>query len=77
MVGQTITLSHLAPFVKISREKWVKRVIEDFEETGVTYNMEYVNFIADKRLREEIKAGIQTIQFQVNTLIRLMDKAHS
>lgn len=65
--GQTITLSHLAPFVRISREKWVKRVIQDFEETGVTYNMEHVNYIADKRLREEIKAGIQTIQFQVNT----------
>lgn len=65
--GQTIALSHLAPFVRISREKWVKRVIQDFEETGVTYNMEHVNYIADKRLREEIKAGIQTIQFQVNT----------
>ena len=65
--GQTITLSHLAPFVRISREKWVKRVIQDFEETGVTYDMEHVNYIADKRLKEEIKAGIQTIQFQVNT----------
>ena len=65
--GQTITLSHLAPFVRISREKWVKRVIQDFEETGVTYDMEHVNCIADKRLKEEIKAGIQTIQFQVNT----------
>lgn len=65
--GQTITLSHLAPFVRISREKWVKRVIQDFEETGVAYDMEHVNYIADKRLREEIKAGIQTIQFQVNT----------
>ena len=52
--GQTITLSHLAPFVRISREKWVKRVIRDFEETGVTYDMEHVNYIADKRLREEI-----------------------
>ena len=65
--GQTITLSHLAPFVRISREKWVKRVIQDFEETGVAYDMEHINYIADKRLKEEIKAGIQTIQFQVNT----------
>lgn len=65
--GQTITLSHLAPFVRISREKWVKRVTQDFEDTGVVYDMEHVNYIADKRLREEIKAGIQTIQFQVNT----------
>lgn len=65
--GQTITLSHLAPFVRISKEKWIKRIIEDFEETGMSYDMEYVNYIADKRLKEEIKAGIQTIQFQVNT----------
>lgn len=65
--GQTITLSHLAPFVRISKEKWIKRIIEDFEETGISYDMEYVNYIADKRLKEEIKAGIQTIQFQVNT----------
>ena len=65
--GQTITLSHLAPFVRISKEKWIKRVIEDFEETGISYDMEYVNYIADKRLKEEVKAGIQTIQFQVNT----------
>ena len=65
--GQTITLSHLAPFVRISKEKWVKRIIEDFEETGISYDMEYVNYIADKRLKEEVKAGIQTIQFQVNT----------
>lgn len=65
--GQTITLSHLAPFVRISKEKWVKRVVEDFEETGIAYDMKYVNYIADKRLKEEIKAGIQTIQFQVNT----------
>ena len=65
--GQTITLSHLAPFVRISKEKWIKRIIEDFEETGISYDMEYVNYIADKRLKEEVKAGIQTIQFQVNT----------
>jgi len=65
--GQTITLSHLAPFVRISKEKWVKRIIEDFEETGISYDMEYVNYIADKRRKEEIRAGIQTIQFQVNT----------
>lgn len=65
--GQTIALSHLAPFVRISKEKWVKRVIEDFEETGISYDMEHVNYVADKRLKEEIKAGIQTIQFQVNT----------
>ena len=65
--GQTISLSHLAPFVRTSREKWINRIIKDFEVTGIAYDMEYVNYIAEKRLREEIKAGIQTIQFQVNT----------
>ena len=65
--GQTITLSHLAPFVKISKEKWIKRIIDDFKEIGIPYDMKHVNCIADKRLKEEIKAGIQTIQFQVNT----------
>ena len=65
--GQTITLSHLAPFVRISKEKWVKRILEDFDETGTPYNMDVIDYIANKRLKEEIKAGIQTIQFQVNT----------
>ena len=64
--GQTITLSHLAPFVRISKEKWIKRIIEDFEETSISYDMGYVNYIAEKRLKEEIKAGIQKIEFQVN-----------
>lgn len=65
--GQTITLSHLAPFVRISKEKWIKRIIEDFKEVGISYNLEHINYIANKRLKEEIKSGIQTIQFQVNT----------
>lgn len=65
--GQTISLSHLAPFVRVSREKWARRVAEDFEEAGIPYDSGHVNYIADKRLREEVRSGIQTIQFQVNT----------
>ena len=65
--GQTISLAHLAPFVRTSKEKWIKRIIKDFERNGIEYNEEIVNNIADERLKEEIKAGIQTIQFQVNT----------
>ena len=65
--GQTISLAHLAPFVRTSKEKWIKRIIKDFERNGIEYNEEIVNNIANERLKEEIKAGIQTIQFQVNT----------
>lgn len=65
--GQTISLSHLAPFVRISKHKWENRIIEDFDNAGISYNDEDVSRIANKRLQEEIKAGIQTIQFQVNT----------
>lgn len=65
--GQTISLSHLSPFVRISKEKWEKRIKEDFEEIGISYDMDYIEHIVSKRLQEEIKAGIQTIQFQVNT----------
>lgn len=65
--GQTISLSHLAPFVRISKEKWIKRIKDDFDEIGISYDMEDVFYIANKRVKEEVKSGIQTIQFQVNT----------
>lgn len=65
--GQTISLTHLAPFVRISKEKWTKKIINDFNETNTKYDMNMVEYIANKRLKEEIKSGIQTIQFQVNT----------
>lgn len=65
--GQTISLAHLAPFVRISKEKWEKKITKDFEELGVEVSNEHIDYIVRKRLKEEIESGIQTIQFQVNT----------
>ena len=65
--GQTITLTHLAPFVDISRQKYVKEVREESE--GLNISEEKIKEIAEKRVRKEISAGIQTIQYQVITLM--------
>ncbi len=65
--GQSISLTHLAPFVDISRQKIRAEVAEEFAEVAVMEDT--VNRIAEKRLREEIKKGIQTIQYQVVTLL--------
>ncbi|MCR4561931.1 MAG: anaerobic ribonucleoside-triphosphate reductase [Bacilli bacterium] len=67
--GQSITLAHLAPFVQISREKITKDVREELEITGVEMNEEQISKIVEKRLRAEIKKGVQTIQYQVVTLM--------
>ena len=67
--GQTVTLSHLAPFVEVSRQKYRKQVAEEFEEAGLDASQEAMEKIAEKRLRNEIKAGIQTIQYQIITLM--------
>ena len=67
--GQTVTLSHLAPFVEVSRQKYRKQVAEEFEEAGLDASREAMEKIAEKRLRNEIKAGIQTIQYQIITLM--------
>lgn len=67
--GQSETLSHLAPFVDISRKKYRKEVKEELESIGVSYNEDNVNSIAEKRLKEEIKRGVQTMQYQINTLM--------
>ena len=66
--GQSISLTHLAPFVDISRQKIRKEVVEELAEAGVT-DVDLINKIAEKRLRSEIKRGIQTIQYQVVTLL--------
>ena len=66
--GQSISLTHLAPFVDISRQKIRKEVVEELAEAGVT-DVDLINKIAEKRLRNEIKRGIQTIQYQVVTLL--------
>ena len=67
--GQTITLAHLAPFVDISRQKLIKDVRTEMEAAGIQLEEEQILAIAEKRLKEEIKKGMQTIQYQVVTLM--------
>jgi len=67
--GQSITLSHLAPFVDVSRQKLRKEVQKEMAETGVSISEDEVNRIAELRVREEIRRGVQTIQYQVVTLM--------
>lgn len=67
--GQSITLSHLAPFVETSRRKLRRLVREEMEGTGTELNDEQVEKFVEKRLREEISSGIQTIQYQILTLM--------
>ena len=67
--GQTITLTHLAPFVDVSRQAIRKEVLAECEETGVQMTNEQVEAIVKRRLTKEIKSGVQTIQYQVITLM--------
>lgn len=67
--GQTVTLSHLAPFVDISRQKIRENVIEEMTNAGIEITTEQCESIVDDRLKKEIKAGIQTIQYQVETIM--------
>lgn len=67
--GQSFTLSHLAPFVDISRKKIREAVIEERKETGESMDEEIIAKIVNRRLKEEIKSGIQTIQYQLITLM--------
>ena len=67
--GQSISLTHLAPFVEVSRQKLRRAVREEFEAIGAKATDEQVNAVAEKRLREEIQRGVQTIQYQVVTLL--------
>ncbi len=67
--GQSITLSHLAPFVQISREKARKEVAEEFKTAQIDVTEEKVKEIAEMRVRREIEKGVQTIQYQVITLM--------
>ena len=67
--GQSITLSHLAPFVDVSRKKYLKIVREEYEEAGLAIDDEQIAKIAELRVREEIKRGVQMIQYQVITLM--------
>lgn len=67
--GQSFTLSHLAPFVDVSRQKIRKAVLEERELCGESADDEIVNRITERRLKEEIRSGIQTIQYQLITLM--------
>ena len=67
--GQSISLTHLAPFVQISREKIRKAAIEEMKEIGADIDEEKLSKLVEKRLREEIKKGVQMIQYQVVTLL--------
>ena len=67
--GQSISLSHLAPFVQVSREKFRAQVREEFEAVGLELNEEKINEVAELRVKEEINRGVQMIQYQVITLM--------
>ena len=67
--GQSISLTHLAPFVQVSREKFRIKVREEFEEVGIAYDEEMINRVAELRVKEEINRGVQMIQYQVITLM--------
>ena len=67
--GQSISLTHLAPFVDISRQKITKEVKSEFESVGIEYTEEALSKIVESRLLEEIRRGVQTIQYQVVTLM--------
>ena len=67
--GQSISLTHLAPFVDVSRQKIRKQVLAEVEALGVQPTEDKITEIVENRLREEIRRGVQTIQYQVVTLL--------
>lgn len=67
--GQSISLAHLAPFVQISREKIKKSVLKEINDFGINIPLEKFDDIVEERLRDEISRGVQTIQYQVVTLL--------
>ena len=67
--GQTFSLSHIAPFVDVSRQKWIRKLTEQFDEMTIPVTKKQIETIAEKLLAAEIKAGVQTIQYQLVTLM--------
>ena len=67
--GQSISLAHLAPFVDVYRKKIRKTVMEEMNSVGVDLSAEQLNEMVEKRLRDEVSRGVQTIQYQVVTLM--------
>ncbi len=66
--GQTITLSHLAPFVDVSRQKIFRRLTEELEEVGASITDDEMKALVEKEVRKEVESGCQTIQYQLITL---------
>lgn len=67
--GQSISLAHLAPFVNVSRMKFRRQVAEELQESGINCTEEQINQVAELRVKDEIKRGVQMIQYQVITLM--------
>ncbi|MCD7735378.1 MAG: anaerobic ribonucleoside-triphosphate reductase [Lachnospiraceae bacterium] len=67
--GQSFSLAHLAPFVDISRQKLRKKIIEEREICGESLDEEIISTVTERRLKDEIQSGIQTIQYQLITLM--------
>ena len=67
--GQTFTLSHLAPFVDISRKKYRNKLLNEAKEIGIEYTEEQIDKIVEMRVRDEIQTGVQMIQYQILTLM--------
>lgn len=67
--GQSITLAHLAPFVDISRQKIRNKLIRDMESIGEKLTEEQIDSVTELRVRDEVKSGVQTIQYQILTLL--------
>lgn len=67
--GQSISLTHLAPFVDVSRRKYRAQVASEMQSMGIDATQEQIDALAEERVREEVKRGVQTIQYQVITLL--------
>ena len=67
--GQSISLTHLAPFVEVSRQKIRRQVLDEINTLGLETSSEKINEVVEARLRDEIRRGVQTIQYQVVTLM--------
>ena len=67
--GQSISIAHLAPFVDVSRQKIKRKLIEDLEENDIEASEAKINKIVEKRVKREIEKGVQTMQYQVETLM--------
>ena len=67
--GQSISLAHLAPFVQVSREKIRRQVLSEMDQFGIQATDDQIHDLIEKRVREEVQRGVQTIQYQVVTLL--------